>query len=113
MNRKMLLLTIAVSLIALGLLLTVLDTYSQEQDPDQVSGSETAFSYQGYLTSGEASAEGPFDFSFALYGAEAGLPQVGPTIPMPVTLTAALGLAWLISRPTSLMATIMMIAWLP
>jgi len=80
MNRNLLLLCLVVSLLAAGLVITVLDSYSQEPDQHSVSGSETTFSYQGYLSSGSSPAEGQFDFSFTLQSALTGDHQVGPVI---------------------------------
>lgn len=39
----------------------------------------TGFTYQGYLESSNNPANGPFDFEFLLFDAEAGGNQVGPT----------------------------------
>jgi hypothetical protein len=80
MNRNLLLLCLVVSLLAAGLVITVLDSYSQEPDQHSVSGSETTFSYQGYLSSGSSPVEGDYDFSFTLNDSLAAGLQVGPAL---------------------------------
>jgi hypothetical protein len=53
---------------------------SQPFAPDAPAGPlSSAFTYQGSLRSGGAPANGAFDFRFALYDAEIGGSQVGPT----------------------------------
>ncbi len=79
-NRKLLLLCLVVSRLTVGLVITVLDSFSQESDQHSVSGPGTTFSYQGYLSSGSTPAEGKYDFSFTLNNSLAGGFLIGPVL---------------------------------
>ena len=74
MKRKHLL---SVVLILMLMALAVVPGLAQGPGPQAMPG--TAFTYQGYLTDGDAPADGIYDFQFRLYDASGGGNPVGGT----------------------------------